>query len=710
MKIASAADYQRLTLQKVAWTCAVFVFTMVPAARNVMGQVDLNDLTSLEMAAFDSAFHHITIPSTGQLLTRIGQEVWQGNANVYHIDPTITSPNDPRRAGHYWSQFLMIGNDPADGQYFLTDRVESEGETLQSFEMIHSSGKVIEYQGTWTFRNLFTTTARHWVWVEGDDHYHRVQVSLDVLSPINDVRGIWTEWFNVADAWGTVTVQTRDDGIQSQSALGTTNQHHLGQYEMGRDDWLAFTDPQIGQQGSVARVLLSSTSDIRTDDEVTPVLADTTLFDNIELHIHRQVPTGVTLNPGTSFFMDNLVIMNPTTNNTDWINPKIERAKEWIDLFGPQIAGEEVDPGDPTNKFFVPPGGVGNWDSGTSWNPVSLPDANDTAYIHANRTATINSNVGTVGRLILGDLNSGTLHIESGGQIVLTDRALLGIGAGANSAHVVQTGGSFTIAGADPAMFLAFDEDDTATYTISGGELTVGNLWFRFGNGTMTQTGGTVTAGALILGEGGGESTESLYELRGGTLNVSGRANIGKAAGGDDPFPNSDGRMLISGGIATFGDLFFGIDPTDTISLSGTGILRINQSNYIEDYAYYDIGAGYILGSNIEVSTVDIDGVLFTQITSFTGLAGDYNGDGFVDAADYTVWRNNLGAGDETPISNNGDGMNGVDANDYVVWKSNYGNASGGSGGLNTAAVPEPATSLLLMIAALAWCVSHRAR
>lgn len=211
------------------------------------------------MANSGSDFRHITIPSTGQLLTRIAPSVWQGNADIYPVDPRITSSGDTRRAGHYWSQFLMAGTDPSNGQYFLTDQVESEGETLQSFNVIQSSGKVIEYEGTWTFRNLFTTTAHHWVWVEGNDHYHRVQVSLDVLNPISDVKSVWTEFFNSPDAWGTVTASTRDDGLQTRSTLGTTNQHHLGQYELGRDDWLAFTNPQDGQAGSVARVLLSST-------------------------------------------------------------------------------------------------------------------------------------------------------------------------------------------------------------------------------------------------------------------------------------------------------------------------------------------------------------------------------------------------------------------------------------------------------------------
>ena len=202
-------------------------------ADRATAQVDLNNLTTLSMLSVGGGFEHITIPSTGQLLTRIAPSLWQGNADIYPVDPRITSPGDTRRAGHYWSQFLMAGTDPADGKYFLTDMVESEGETLQSFNVIQSAGKVIEYEGTWTFRNLFTTTAHHWVWVEGNDEYHRVQVSLDVLNPIHDVKSIWTEFFNSPDAYATVTASTRDDGIQTTSILGTTNQHHLGEFELG---------------------------------------------------------------------------------------------------------------------------------------------------------------------------------------------------------------------------------------------------------------------------------------------------------------------------------------------------------------------------------------------------------------------------------------------------------------------------------------------
>ncbi|WP_425397309.1 PEP-CTERM sorting domain-containing protein [Aeoliella sp.] len=78
-------------------------------------------------------------------------------------------------------------------------------------------------------------------------------------------------------------------------------------------------------------------------------------------------------------------------------------------------------------------------------------------------------------------------------------------------------------------------------------------------------------------------------------------------------------------------------------------------------------------------------------------LTGDYNGDGTVNIADYTVWRNNLGGtavlpGDTTPGS--------VTAADFDVWKANFGASSGAIGGVAAANVPEPSTALLVLLGA----------
>ena len=82
-------------------------------------------------------------------------------------------------------------------------------------------------------------------------------------------------------------------------------------------------------------------------------------------------------------------------------------------------------------------------------------------------------------------------------------------------------------------------------------------------------------------------------------------------------------------------------------------------------------------------------------------VAGDYNGDGMVDLADFTVWRNSLGS--TTNLAANGDNSGTsqgvIDAADYLVWKQNFGSSTETSAALGATSVPEPATWGLLLVA-----------
>ena len=114
-------------------------------------------------------------------------------------------------------------------------------------------------------------------------------------------------------------------------------------------------------------------------------------------------------------------------------------------------------------------------------------------------------------------------------------------------------------------------------------------------------------------------------------------------------------------------------------------IMVTNAGNFASPVAYY------------------VDNVRFTTPAAPPeGLAGDYNGDGTVDAADYTVWRNNLGGDAAALADGSRDPMNTgpIDGDDYTFWKNNYGNTSEGAGslaGLAGSVVPEPATIALVI-------------
>jgi len=71
-------------------------------------------------------------------------------------------------------------------------------------------------------------------------------------------------------------------------------------------------------------------------------------------------------------------------------------------------------------------------------------------------------------------------------------------------------------------------------------------------------------------------------------------------------------------------------------------------------------------------------------------LAGDYNDDGAVDAADYGIWRDSLGSMEQLAADGDGDGT--VNVGDYEIWRENFGRMLEDLGaGQSSSGVPEPA-------------------
>ena len=129
------------------------------------------------------------------------------------------------------------------------------------------------------------------------------------------------------------------------------------------------------------------------------------------------------------------------------------------------------------------------------------------------------------------------------------------------------------------------------------------------------------------------------------------------------------------------------LEGSDTAGLDDWGLLRtawgVNDSGQI-----VGVGARRFDGDSFPSGRA----YLLTPIAE-TGLAGDYNNDGTVDAADYSVWRDKEGDL-ATTLPNDVDGGV-VGTAHYTTWKANFGATAAAA----ATAVPEPAGAALCLMA-----------
>jgi hypothetical protein len=78
-------------------------------------------------------------------------------------------------------------------------------------------------------------------------------------------------------------------------------------------------------------------------------------------------------------------------------------------------------------------------------------------------------------------------------------------------------------------------------------------------------------------------------------------------------------------------------------------------------------------GNGAGGAQIDIGAVEFVPTEVLHTLFGDYNQDGTVNSADYTVWRNTVHNGVAAYHGADGSGNSVVDIDDFHVWKSHYG-------------------------------------
>lgn len=171
-------------------------------------------------------------------------------------------------------------------------------------------------------------------------------------------------------------------------------------------------------------------------------------------------------------------------------------------------------------------------------------------------------------------------------------------------------------------------------------------------------------------------------------------------------FDNRDaGKYRIS-----FRQSNFDAGPGDTIQVFCDGILKgtvtsINTHDWEAFVETSPLALGPLAGGTHEIRLRlassdgfgwELDRILLEKVGDL--LVGDYNFNGVVDAADYTVWRKTVGT--NTNLAADGDRDGDVDNYDYAPWRSNFSATEGSFGnGLNAglSAVPEPASHFLVM-------------
>jgi hypothetical protein len=186
------------------------------------------------------------------------------------------------------------------------------------------------------------------------------------------------------------------------------------------------------------------------------------------------------------------------------------------------------------------------------------------------------------------------------------------------------------------------------------------------------------------------------YDGAGGTFgdtsvdaDTSNVANSAVYASVDSTDPN---RMIV-----------VAINRTGSAQTTGIAVTHDRVFDHAEVYQLTSASANSVRGADMELDLLNAFQYTMpaysvtTLVLVSDGLPGDFNRDGLVDAADFTLWRDSLGETGDLAADANEDDL--VDTDDYVLWKSNFGRSeASGTGAL--AKVPEPSTLALVLLAA----------
>ncbi|TWT30967.1 hypothetical protein KOR34_43400 [Posidoniimonas corsicana] len=300
----------------------------------------------------------------------------------------------------------------------------------------------------------------------------------------------------------------------------------------------------------------------------------------------------------------------------------------------------------------------------------------------------------------------------SGAGTITTESDNIDIYAGASS-PVVDIDGDYSVATRhdrgrainDAGLVLGENESGKATLFSGAGETVLMGVTSRAFD--LNESGQAVVedivANATYRYEPGTTSLTAIPQIGTG-LRMFGKAinERGDVVGQGDRHPGLSGQAR--------GFIYSDDDATSYI-LEDHVIFTGSDTEGLSDWGDLNTAwgvndSGWIVGQGDR----RFDGAAFPNnraylLIPFNGLAGDYNEDGVVNAADYTTWRDALG-GPAGSLPNDVDGGP-IGAAQYATWRDSYGAA--GALSLHASAAPEPAAAALLA-AALAGLARWRDR
>ncbi|WP_425398398.1 autotransporter-associated beta strand repeat-containing protein [Aeoliella sp.] len=297
------------------------------------------------------------------------------------------------------------------------------------------------------------------------------------------------------------------------------------------------------------------------------------------------------------------------------------------------------------------------------------------------------------GYLSLAGVNLPSLLIKNGTEVEAEGTNTIGLLSGGGNL-LLNSAGTFRITGDSPD----FAGDISATLgklnvagTVAADDVTVAGSGIVTGDGQLdstlsVQSGGTVSPGLTL-----GQLTVADLELHAGATAL---IELGGAdAGQFDVLSVAEDAAL--GGMLDV-RLVLSYAPTlgDTLPVLEVGGTSSGQFDGLDPNAVFSVGS-----SSFQISYTGGDGN-DVVLTAVSGIAGDYNNDGAVNIADYTVWRNNLGAAAGTLLNDIDATM--IGTAQYETWKVNFGTSLPPSSALAGTAVPEPSSCVLLALFALA--------